>query len=389
MHYSKIIILLGIFLFIACKNNTSKESTPSEQAVVNGQLEIIEEPIKENTRTTDNASPLAPSTIEVVEMEATPTPPKKVSQPATTPKETSKPIQIIEKKEAPATKVVTKSKEPLSKPIRNKVQIIESKEKVIETAKEATATSPTTPVKVEQPQVAVPTTVQNKVEEKKPDKEVVELKKELTHTIWDGLLKKYVSATGKVNYKALKTDKKFDTYLQLLKDNPIQHNWSRNQKMAYWINAYNAFTIKLIVDNYPVSSITKLHGGKPWDHKWIQLGEKTYTLNDIEHKILRPQFKDARIHFAVNCAATSCPPVLNKAWTASNLNSNLERQTKLFINNGAFNSISDKKVELSKIFEWYKEDFGELIAYINKYANSKAKDGAEISFKEYDWALNE
>ena len=87
------------------------------------------------------------------------------------------------------------------------------------------------------------------------------------------------------------------------------------KKMAYWINVYNAFTIKMIVDNYPVSSITKLHGGKPWDVKWIELGEKKYSLNEIEHNILRPQFKDARIHFAVNCAAQSCPPILNKAWT--------------------------------------------------------------------------
>ena len=107
------------------------------------------------------------------------------------------------------------------------------------------------------------------------------------------------------------------------------------------------------------------------------------------HKILRPQFNDARIHFAVNCAAASCPPVLNRAWTASNLNSNLDKQTKLFINNAAFNNIDEKQVELSKIFEWYKEDFGDLITYINKYSNTKVKDNAKVSFREYDWALNE
>jgi Protein of unknown function, DUF547 len=210
------------------------------------------------------------------------------------------------------------------------------------------------------------------------------------HEIWDGLLKKYVSAAGKVNYKGFKSETaKLDEYLALLAKNHPESAWSKGDQMAYWINAYNAFTVKLILDNYPQSSITKLHGGKPWDVKWIKLGEKTYSLNNIENDILRPQFKDARIHFAVNCAARSCPPLLNRAWTAANLNANLDAQAKAFVNNSAFNKLSADKAEVSKIFEWYAGDFGKLVDFINKYASVKLKPNAKISYAEYNWALNE
>ena len=133
-------------------------------------------------------------------------------------------------------------------------------------------------------------------------------------------------------------------------DNPVQSSWSRNEKMAYWINLYNASTVQLILNNYPTSSIQNINGGKPWDKRWIKSGSKTYTLNEIENSILRPQFKDARIHFAVNCAAKSCPRLMNKAFTASNLNSLLDENARWFINNSTFNDISAKKVEISKIF---------------------------------------
>lgn len=179
-----------------------------------------------------------------------------------------------------------------------------------------------------------------------------------------------------------------DAYLEVLNDNPVKADWSRAKKMAYWINAYNAFTIKKIVDNYPVSSITKLDGGKPWDQKWISLGGKTYSLNNIENDILRPKYKDARIHFAVNCAAKSCPPILNKAWTAKNLEKYMEQQAKAFINNSKYNNITANKVAISKIFEWYAGDFGNIIEYLNKYSTTKINANAQVVYKEYDWALN-
>jgi hypothetical protein len=228
-----------------------------------------------------------------------------------------------------------------------------------------------------------------KVENTKKE-ESTPTKPTLSHDQWDQLLRKYVSVNGKVNYKGFKSDKaNLDAYLKYLNENPVQNSWSKAKKMAYWINAYNAFTIKLIVDNYPVSSITKLHGGKPWDVKWINLGGKTYNLNNIENDILRPTYKDARIHFAVNCAAKSCPPIINQAWTESNLNQLLEKQAKAFVNNSKFNTISSNEVEISKIFEWYAVDFGNIIDYLNKYSTTKINKNAKVKYKEYDWALNE
>jgi len=113
------------------------------------------------------------------------------------------------------------------------------------------------------------------------------------------------------------------------------------------------------------------------------------SLNDIENVIIRPTFKDARIHFAVNCAAKSCPPLLNKAYTASNVQSLLESQTKKFVNNAALTTITPDAVTISKIFDWYGEDFGDLITYLNKYSSTKINAGAKVNFMEYDWSLNE
>lgn len=210
-----------------------------------------------------------------------------------------------------------------------------------------------------------------------------------SHKIWDGLLIKYVSAAGVVDYAAMKANKDvLQTYLDLLADNPPRRDWSRNERMAYWINAYNAFTVKMIIDNYPVNSIKDLHGGKPWDVKWIKLGDRTYSLNQIENEILRPIFNDARIHFAVNCAATSCPPLYNHAFTASGLNSQLEQQTSKFINNPTYNMLKADAVEVSKIFDWYSSDFGGLIPYLNDYSNTSINSNADISFMNYDWRLN-
>jgi len=212
----------------------------------------------------------------------------------------------------------------------------------------------------------------------------------LSHDQWNTLLSKYVSPTGTVNYGALKkNESKLDAYLNLLEQTPPSSEWSNNKQLAYWINAYNAYTVKLILNNYPVSSITNLHGGKPWDQQWINIAGKTYSLNDIEHKIIRPQFKEPRIHFAVVCAAKSCPPLLNKAFTEQNIDQLLDQITKAFINNSVSNTINAKEVQVSKIFDWYGEDFGDLIGYLNKYSSTKINSGAKISFKDYDWSLNE
>jgi hypothetical protein len=158
--------------------------------------------------------------------------------------------------------------------------------------------------------------------------------------------------------------------------------------MAYWINAYNAFTVKLIIDNWPVSSIRDIHNGDPWNVKWIELEGKKYSLNQIENDILRPRYGDARIHFAVNCAAKSCPPLLNRAFTSEQLNAQLDQQARSFINSTQYNSISPQSIQVSKIFDWYAADFGNLIDYLNQYSNTTIRSGAKVSFLEYDWGLN-
>jgi hypothetical protein len=210
------------------------------------------------------------------------------------------------------------------------------------------------------------------------------------HSLWDDLLQKHVSPEGKVDYKGFRKDSpKLDDYLEILANSPVKSDWSRSEKMAYWINAYNAFTIKLVLDHYPVSSIRDIHKGNPWDLKWIKLGGETYSLNNIENDILRPQFKDARIHFAVNCAARSCPPLLNKAFLPENLDKMLTEQTQKFINSPAFNTIEGDSVLISRIFEWYAEDFGNIRDYLNKYSISRISPSASVQYQEYDWGLND
>jgi hypothetical protein len=236
-------------------------------------------------------------------------------------------------------------------------------------------------------------TVQNQEEIGEEENSDIEEKEEPViiniHDPLDALLKKYVSKTGNVNYAGLKKEESsLDAYLIEISEVGINNNWSRKAKMAFWINAYNAYTIKLILKNYPTSSIMNISGGKAWDVSWIKIGGTSYSLNDIEHKILRPTYRDARIHFAVNCAAKSCPPLYNGAWTESNLETLLNSQTKKFINNKAFNEIGQDQLVLSKIFEWYKEDFGNLQSYIEKYTSIKVNPKAKVKFQEYNWSLN-
>lgn len=208
------------------------------------------------------------------------------------------------------------------------------------------------------------------------------------HSVFHKLLSNNVSSSGVVNYKAFVSNDGFESYLSQLAGTDIS-SLSKSAQLAYWINAYNAFTIRKISNNYPLGSITDLDGGKPWDAKWIKLNGKTLSLNDIENVIIRPQFKEPRIHFAVNCAAKSCPPILNAAYSAGNLNTNLEKSTKAFINNSKYNSISKDKVVISKIFDWYKEDFGNVISYLNKYSDVKINENATVEYNDYDWSLND
>ena len=154
------------------------------------------------------------------------------------------------------------------------------------------------------------------------------------HEGWNALLQKHVSENGVVDYKGFKADKAdLDAYLEALSENVPTKETARDEALAYWINAYNAFTVDLITRNYPTKSILRFDNGKTWDVKRIKLGGEKYSLNQIENEIIRPQFKEPRIHFAVNCAAQSCPPLANEAFTASNLEQLLDARARAFINN--------------------------------------------------------
>jgi len=206
---------------------------------------------------------------------------------------------------------------------------------------------------------------------------------------WDTFLKKYVSATGDVDYKSIKANKKeLDAITKTFSATSVLPSWSKSDQLTFWINAYNAFTIDLIINNYPLKSIQGLDGGKPWDVKRINIGGKKYSLNNIENDIIRPQFKDARIHFAVNCAAKSCPPILNGAFFGKTIDTQLDEATKKFINNKKYQTITSSNITLSKIFDWYGADFGDIVTFINKYSNVKVNKSATIAYKDYDWALN-
>ena len=219
------------------------------------------------------------------------------------------------------------------------------------------------------------------------------------HHLWDSLLKKHVSPQGYVDYRGMIRDSVLlNKYLNLLSSaHPNDKNWNNEEQLAYWINAYNAFTIKLIVDHYPIQGIKEIKNGIPfvntvWDIKFIEIENETYDLNNIEHGIIRAHFEEPRIHFAVNCASVSCPKLRNEAYTADKLDQQLDDQARYFINDSGKNRLSETPVKLSKIFSWFKGDFEvggkDYKEFINRYASDKIDEMAEVEFLEYDWNLN-
>jgi len=212
--------------------------------------------------------------------------------------------------------------------------------------------------------------------------------------ILDNLLKKHVNNNGWVNYTTFKNElEKLDNYIVYLTKTTPNKKWSKNKEKAFWINAYNAYTIKLILENYPLKSILdfKINEEDAWNIPFAKIGGKYYTLNVIEHEILRKKFNDPRIHVGINCASVSCPKLANFAFTEKNVDSKLEDLMKKFINDNSRNKINSKKIKLSKIFEWFTEDFtkkGSLIDYLNQYSSIKINKKAKISFLNYDWKLN-
>ncbi len=212
----------------------------------------------------------------------------------------------------------------------------------------------------------------------------------IDHAQWNTLLQKHVSKSGNVDYKGFQKDsKQLQSYLDLLAANVPTKSWSKNAVLAYWINTYNAYTVKLILDNYPVKSIKDI--SNPWGKKFFTLGAKKYSLEEVEHEILR-KMDEPRIHFAINCASFSCPNLLNEAYTEAKVEKQLESVAKSFVNDKTKNTITANKIEISEIFNWFSGDFktkGTLIDFLNQYSTVKINSKASVKFKTYNWSLND
>jgi hypothetical protein len=233
-----------------------------------------------------------------------------------------------------------------------------------------------------------------------------------THKLWSEVLSAHVRGGG-FDYKKLKDDRaKLDAYLGSLETVMPEEfaGWKRAQQFAYWIDAYNAYVVRRVVDAYPIASIEELGEGKTavWDQEFIPLsrlfpeaGDRKLTLNDVENRILRPKFKDARVHVALSCASRGCPPILAEAFVAERLEKQLDAQVARWLADPERNRFDKKsgKIVVSKIFDWFQEDFardaGSVQAWIAARAPESERawlssaEGLKIEFLDYSWKLNE
>lgn len=198
-------------------------------------------------------------------------------------------------------------------------------------------------------------------------------------------------ANGRVAYDNIHNDpSQLNEVLKIAQGISVSKDDAKNYQ-AFWINAYNLSVIKGLIDKYPTKS--PLDNAGFFDKTTHNIGGKNITLNDIEHKLLRGQFNDARFHFVLVCGAVGCPPLINKAYLPNTLDAQLESQTKKAIN-GDFIRVNEKKnrVQASQIMEWYKEDFTmkgmDEIDFINKYKTEKLEGKWKLSYFPYDWKIN-
>lgn len=231
------------------------------------------------------------------------------------------------------------------------------------------------------------------------------------HALWTEVLTKYV-AGDRVDYAALKKDRAvLDRYLsQLHAVKPDQlASWTRQQQLAFWINAYNAHCVSLVVSEYPVDSIKDIGGlfSPVWKKAFIDMpalhpsGKPgRLSLDDIEHKILRPTFKDARVHAGVNCASASCPALRPEAFVAERLDQQLDEQVRKWLADPTRNKFDKAKAraEVSALFDWFEEDFvrdaGSVVAWIAKYAPEAESSWLKsskvtVKYLDYSWKLND
>ena len=223
-------------------------------------------------------------------------------------------------------------------------------------------------------------------------------KAKVDHSLYGELLNKYVK-DGVVDYRGFKNDEALlDQYLEVLENTEV-NSLSRDEQFAFYLNVYNSWTIKLILSAYPeIDSIKDLGNifKTPWGKKIVRINGEIITLDDVEHKILRKKFKDPRIHFAINCASKSCPPLISEPYRGSTLNQQLDDSTRAFINDPKSNYLKDNKLYVSKIFDWFPEDFDDdIIGFFLQYAGGEFKEELEakknkikIKYLHYDWSLN-
>lgn len=231
------------------------------------------------------------------------------------------------------------------------------------------------------------------------------------HTMFTEILQEYVR-DGRVDYRNLCEDDRLQTYLTQLENTNPNTIANEDARLAFWINTYNAFTLKVICDGYPVDSINDLHWGglivgtifnkTIWDKKFIRIGGGRLSLNNIEHDIIRKRFDDPRIHFALVCAAKSCPPLREEAYLGARLDEQLQDQGRLFFSQESKNrfDVETRTAYLSKIMDWYDGDFAdndeELLLYVAQFLPPRVADAIKadpeawkIKHTHYDWSLNE
>lgn len=224
----------------------------------------------------------------------------------------------------------------------------------------------------------------------------------IDHRLWDQLLARYVkpAADGinRVDYAALKQNDAatLTRYLAAMQAVDITQ-YPRDEQFAYWVNLYNAATVDVIIDNYPLDSIRDigLIGQGPWKDKILTVMGKPLSLDDIEHGILRPIWKDVRIHYAVNCASIGCPNLATRAYTAQSLEAMLDEAAAAYVNHPRGFTRSGGKLVASSIYDWYGSDWGDQAAVLNharEYATPETRevlsDASSIDGFEYDWSLN-
>jgi len=218
------------------------------------------------------------------------------------------------------------------------------------------------------------------------------------HGILAELLGKYVK-NGVVNYAGFKAEEaRLDQYLKVL-EQADPESLPRQEQFAFYIDAYNAWTIKLILTGYPGLKTIKDLGSllqSPWAKQFVRINGKTLSLDDIEHHILRPRFKDPRVHFAINCSAKSCPPLMAEPYRGDILDAQLTRAAADFLNAPANTRLDGNTLWVSSIFKWFAEDFHpDVVGFYLKYAQGELKQKLEagrgrieVKYLDYDWSLN-